>query len=404
MQEARSRQDGAPGGREWSELGKRVAPSSPPGAVFLVRTLANGGMERVLLDHCLAARSAGWSPRVLALETPGPLAPRFHAQEVPVTSLELPGSPWRAPLPAIGRLTSWLRRSRPGLVQVHMRRTGALGRMVARSLSIPTLVALHNQDPPPPHWYAPLEAWLDRDSRFLAVSRAVRDHAAAQRGLDPGRIQVLPNRLPEFRAALRTRGPGASPRIGFLGKLEGKKGPDRFLDLAALLRDSGGGLRFVVIGDGPEGAGLRQRSRTQGLPVEFRGAVPEASEQLESFDLVCFPSRREGFGLAVGEALARGVPVCLADIPPFREVYGTLPEACFLPPGPVDARHRARVLALLRDPVLRARVREAGRRILERFAGPAILPRARRFYRDLLRELSAAGGAGSAPSPGRGDA
>lgn len=364
-----------------------TAPSSPPEghfreagvAAFLVRSLPRGGMERVVLAHCLGSRDAGFTPTVLCLEEPGALAAAFRDQGVPVEALQAPAGAAAAALVALPRLVAWLRRVRPAFLQVHMRRAGTLGRLAARRLGIPCLVALHNQDPPAPPWLRPLEAWLDAGSEFLAVSGAVRDHAAAQRGLDPRRVPVLPNPLPGPRPAPR-RPPGSPLRVGFLGRLEPKKDPRLFLQAAAHLATRLPGLEVLVAGDGPLRPELEATARTLGVSPRFLGEVDDGPGYLGSLDLACFPSRREGFGLAVGEALSRGAPVLLADIPPFREVYGRLPGACFVPPGAgpepwTDAMH-----AVLTDPGLGARIRQAAPTILAAFDATRIRTLHMRYY------------------------
>jgi glycosyltransferase involved in cell wall biosynthesis len=52
-------------------------------------------------------------------------------------------------------------------------------------------------------------------------------------------------------------------------------------------------------------------------------------------DAVCAPSRYEGFGLPVVEALATGTPVLASDIPAHREISGGL--ATLLPVGDIEA-------------------------------------------------------------------
>ena len=71
-----------------------------------------------------------------------------------------------ASLLGIPRLSRWLGKVRPAWLHVHMRHAGTLGRLAAVLQDIPTVVALHNQVPPPPAWLGPLEGWLDRRSRF----------------------------------------------------------------------------------------------------------------------------------------------------------------------------------------------------------------------------------------------
>lgn len=55
-------------------------------------------------------------------------------------------------------------------------------------------------------------------------------------------------------------------------------------------------------------------------------------------DVAAFPTRAEGFGLPLVEAMARGVPVACRDIPVLREVGGDVPEYFADDPAPAILR------------------------------------------------------------------
>jgi glycosyltransferase involved in cell wall biosynthesis len=55
---------------------------------------------------------------------------------------------------------------------------------------------------------------------------------------------------------------------------------------------------------------------------------------LKALDIFCFPSLWEGFGGALIEAMAAGLPIVASDIPPHREVVGD--AGLFVSPGNAD--------------------------------------------------------------------
>jgi len=99
-----------------------------------------------------------------------------------------------------------------------------------------------------------------------------------------------------------------------VGRLIGHKRVDMVLDVVAQLHADGMHVTCRIIGDGPEWPRLRQQAESLGIiqAIDFRRDV---SEQKELYALVkagrlfMSLSTREGFGIAVLEAIACGVPV-----------------------------------------------------------------------------------------------
>ena len=105
-----------------------------------------------------------------------------------------------------------------------------------------------------------------------------------------------------------------------VGRLIEHKRVDMLLDALASLRTRGMRLTCRIIGDGPAREALEKRARDLGIAdaVEFRDDV---KNQKELYSLVkaarvfVSPSVREGFGLAVLEAIACGIPVLTTSAP-----------------------------------------------------------------------------------------
>jgi glycosyltransferase involved in cell wall biosynthesis len=105
-----------------------------------------------------------------------------------------------------------------------------------------------------------------------------------------------------------------------VGRLLDHKRVDMLLDVVALLHARGTPVTCRIIGDGPERPALEERARTLGIPdaVDFR---PDVCEQKELYALVKAArvfvslSAREGFGIAVLEAIACGIPVLTTTAP-----------------------------------------------------------------------------------------
>jgi glycosyltransferase involved in cell wall biosynthesis len=110
----------------------------------------------------------------------------------------------------------------------------------------------------------------------------------------------------------------AQPVVVFAGRLIPEKRVPALVRGFAALRERAPELRLVVFGDGPDRAEVVALIASEGLSEVARAPGFVAREELEqtlaSALCMVLPSRREGYGLVVVEASARGVPsVVVAD-------------------------------------------------------------------------------------------
>jgi glycosyltransferase involved in cell wall biosynthesis len=154
-------------------------------------------------------------------------------------------------------------------------------------------------------------------------------------------------------------GPGPSrdaSQILFVGRLVPSKGVLHAARAVELVRSRVPAARLRVIGDGPQ-RGL--------LPadVEVSSALEdgELDRVYRSSAVLLLPSCREGWGLVLTEAAARGVPYVAYDIPAVREQNEMLGGGVLVPPGAIEQLATA-LLGLMEDPGYRADLGAAGRR------------------------------------------
>ena len=100
----------------------------------------------------------------------------------------------------------------------------------------------------------------------------------------------------------------------FVGQIIERKG----LDILLTALESG--LPYVslqIVGDGVMRPALENQVKMLGLEerVAFEGVLPAAAvpERIARADVLILPSRWDGWGLVVNEALAEGVPVIVSD-------------------------------------------------------------------------------------------
>ena len=112
-----------------------------------------------------------------------------------------------------------------------------------------------------------------------------------------------------------TRSSEESFKIVFVGQLIDRKGVD--LLLRALQRLKINDWTLTIVGDGPRRQALQALARRLEIAgrVSFRPAVPnlEALRLIAAHDLLVLPSRYDGWGAVVNEALMHGVPAVSSD-------------------------------------------------------------------------------------------
>lgn len=162
-----------------------------------------------------------------------------------------------------------------------------------------------------------------RADRVLAVSEWTKRDLVERYGIAEEKIVVTPNGVDEI---FRPQGaaPDRPPYALFVGAIQPRKDPLTALEALAL---SGDDLELVVVGPEKRGADEVQaavRRLELESRVEFAGHVEleELAALYRGAACLVFPSRYEGFGLPMLEAMASGTPVVAAKTGAVPEIAG----------------------------------------------------------------------------------
>lgn len=205
-----------------------------------------------------------------------------------------------------------------------------------------------------------------RATLVIAVSESAADEIAANTPIPRERIRIVSNGVDLGRATAedvervtRAYGIDERPYVFWIGTFQPRKNVRVLLDAFARLDETDVPHRLVLVGHegwvSDDDAAIRRlgdRVRSLG-----RVAQRDTTALYAGADLFVFPSRHEGFGMPVLEAMAQGTPVLCSDIPVLREVSGD--AAQFVPVNDVDALADA-IGSLLRDVAARAALADRG--------------------------------------------
>lgn len=300
--------------------------------LHLITDLDVGGAETMLLRLLSRLDREAFQIEVGSLTSVGPIGRQIEALGIPVWALGM-----KQGIPGPGALYRFFRRLQehpPELIQTWMYHADLLGALGSPA-HIPLVWGVHNTVLVPreskwlTRWTARMCARLShgKPARIVCCSEASRRvHTAL--GYDHSKMLVIPNGFdlerfrpdPEARIALRQElGLGRdSLLIGLAARFDAVKGHRDFVQAASAFRDNSNlDVHFALCGkaiewsnrelsEWIETAGLRQR-------VHLLGPREDMPRFYAALDLSVSSSTSEAFPLAIGEAMACGVPCAVTD-------------------------------------------------------------------------------------------
>lgn len=157
-------------------------------------------------------------------------------------------------------------------------------------------------------------------ARVIAVSIAVKEHLKKQLNLN--NVEIIYNgiKVDNSKETSSEVTDFTGVKIGFIGRLDYQKGVD--LLIKALARLAYSDYKMYIIGAGQMENELKELVSTYKLNsnVEFLGYRDDISALINSFDFLVFPSRFEGFGLALAETFLREKTAVVTNILGFSDL------------------------------------------------------------------------------------
>jgi len=271
------------------------------------------------------------------------------------------------------------------ILHVHQGFPAILASAVSFGRSIPIVYTLHAIKPPlrkPAERFCAAVA-ARNVSRFVAISTAVQ--ASYPEYVCNGAMEIVTNGidLGKYRIGVTS---SDIPRIVCVAGLRHQiKGQDVLLKALGILRTRDVGFTCRLVGEGASRPILENLIRDLRLQdcVELLGVRFDVPDLLAESDLFILPSRSEGFGLALVEAMASGVPVVASDIDGPREIISHGRNGYLFEAGN-EYDLADKVVALLNDNTLREKLVEQGLHDVRKYS----IEKTYRNYLHIYEELA----------------
>lgn len=304
---------------------------------------------------------------------------------------------------AFGEMYRQICNGRYTIVHTHSSKAGILGRWAARLAGVPIIV--HT-----PHGHVfygyygrvltSLFVLLERltaritDKIITLTEQGTREHldrriapcekfVSIHSGVDLARFTA-----PHPDPAMARKLFGLSPDclvVGSVGRLEPVKGYDILLRAGGLLRARQPKVRFLLAGEGEEASRLKRLANEFRIDdrVIFLGWQQEILDVLSALDLFVLPSRNEGMGRTIVQAMAMGKPIVATRVGGIPEVLGEGEAGLLVPPDdPVELA--SAIEQLLTDRELARTMAEAGKRRAPAYSADKMVASIESLYETLL--------------------
>jgi len=265
------------------------------------------------------------------------------------------------------RLSELLRRLQIDVCHTHNIAAEIYGHMGVILARTPILIhhehgTLHSDQPPR---LLLKRAFAPRKDHWIAVSDYVRRFLVGRAGIPAEKVTVIHNGLPP---GSEEQNPTANTAVCTVTRLSPEKGVETLIDAWAEVNRAAPEASLSIVGAGHLAASLNRRAADLGImgSVRFLGFQRPPLESVRDCSIFVLPSRSEGFGMALLEAMRAGKAVVASRVGGVPEFVEDGRNGLLVPPDDPAALSDA-ILRLLRNPERAMELARAGQRTADGF-------------------------------------
>lgn len=231
------------------------------------------------------------------------------------------------------KICKYIKMYKPDIIHAHSSKAGVLGRFAAYINKIPCIYTAHgwsfgmNISKLKKKFYASIERYCAKFTyKIINISEYEQKLALSYKiapleklpiiynGIDINRYETTAINKIEVLRELNI--PEDSFIIGMVARLTKAKSPETFIKVAKIVSVKIPNSYFILVGDGELRQQVEEQIVNNNLQDKFliTGWTYEVEKYISLFDIALLTSKWEGFGLAITEYLAAGVPVIASNV------------------------------------------------------------------------------------------
>lgn len=270
---------------------------------------------------------------------------------------------------------------------------GLVGAIAKRTVKKPLIITSHGTDLlvlGKNYFYRQLIRRIGNYSdKFIVVSEALKKKAIELK-IKPKKLICIPNgvdlkkfspnQVTSFRKELNLKDEAI---VLFVGSLVENKGVDSLIQAFLSVTKTFKNAKLVIVGDGPLKSKLEKLATKLKGSVIFTGYRTDVPQILTAVDVLVLPSRSEGLGEVLLEAMASGKPVVATNVGGIPELVKNFENGIIVEPENPSELAEA-IISILSNPDLAKKLSENGLKFVKKFGWDIIANEVIKVYGEVL--------------------